>query len=141
LIGASTHASGTLTTVGNASSFEEVIGITGTYNGHAITGIVPLLSDPNFGYDNLFEYVGGVGHLSQPGIVFDVSGFTHVNVGDGAPNGYYALWFIGQYDFDGNLAFSAAPVFAPPVPEPATYSIMFAGLAALGLLARRPRKV
>ena len=44
---------------------------------------------------------------------------------------------FGGGAFTGSIAVTATPIAPPPVPEPETYAMMLAGLAALGFLARR----
>jgi hypothetical protein len=135
---APTVASGIFTTAGDAASFEAVTGISGTFNGMAIDGIVPVGADPKFVYDNLFEYVGGVGHFSLTGVLFDTVGLGHVNVGDATSlgDGVYDIWFVGTAPFQGlNLSFSVTPIAA--VPEPGVVTLMLAGIAAIAAVARR----
>ncbi len=51
--------------------------------------------------------------------------------------GYLASSSTGTYSANGTWRFDMVTVSATPVPEPETYALMLAGLAALGLLARR----
>jgi len=46
------------------------------------------------------------------------------------------LKFLCAYTLEGNTGLLTAAV-APPVPEPATWGLMVAGLAVLGAIARR----
>lgn len=129
-------ASGTFVTAGTALVPEDILSITGTRNGVAILGLLPLDSDPNFVYDNQFTIAEP--HFTDGGLLFDVGGgdFGHVNV-------YY---FEGQYvdlqvDADAQVTFETPITFTvSAVPEVSTYAYMALGLAGVGMLARRRRQ-
>lgn len=55
-------------------------------------------------------------------------------------SGNYYLQVNGTVVSDAPASFGGAVALAAPVPEPATYGMVLAGLGALGLLARRRRK-
>ena len=123
-------ASGTLTTAGAALVPEDILAITGSRNGLAITGLVPLDTDINFLYDNQFTSVGA--SFSDGGMVFSVAG--------GQPN-VNVYFFDGSYTdlyIDGaNAVETAISWNVSAVPEPSTALAMLAGLGLLGVAVRR----
>ena len=126
--GAGVTASGTLTTAGAASSFEDVLSFSGTRNGSNILGLVPLDEDSDFSYDNQISAVGP--HLTDGGWVLDL--------GAGQPH-YNVYFFEGSYTeiFGPNFDENPISFTLTPVPEPATALAMLAGLGVLGLYARK----
>jgi PEP-CTERM motif len=126
-------ASGVFTTAGPALTFEDILSISGTRNGAAITGLVPLDSDPDFVYDNQFRSVGD--YFTEGGMLFSVLGGTsNVNV----------YFFDGAYidiSIDGLDVTETAITFnVSAVPEPATVLSMLAGLGLVGAALRHGRK-
>jgi hypothetical protein len=137
--GDSVIASGTFTTAGNALTAEDILSFSGTRNGTAILGLVPLDSDENYVYDNQFTSVAP--HLSEPGILFDIGGGTlgsHVNVYWDSNDG-----LIHELQIDPTESFIIDTVVnlsvTAAVPEPATYGMLALGLVAVGAVARRRR--
>ena len=132
--GAGVSASGSFVTAGAALVAEDVLSITGTRNGVAITGLVPLDTDPVFAYDNQFSAVGD--HFTDGGLLFSVPG---------APSNVNLYFFGGDY-FD--LVVGAGGAVETPVsfsvtaavPEPATVLSLLAGLGLLGAVARTRRR-
>jgi len=130
--GTGVTAAGTFTTAGAALVAEDILSISGTRNGVAITGLVPLDSDPNFFYDNQFSAVGN--HFTDGGMVFTVPGLpSNVNV----------YFFEGTYVdliIDGDDPIETPITFSvTAVPEPATALALLSGLGVLGLRFRRRR--
>ena len=124
-------ASGTFVTAGTALVPEDILSITGTRNGVAILGLLPLDSDPNFIYDNQFTI--NAPHFSDGGFIYDIGGgdIGHINI-------YY---YEGEYwdlYVDGGAAFEVPISFSvSAVPEASTYAYMALGLAGIGAFARR----
>lgn len=130
--GSGVMASGTLTTAGPATSFEDVIAISGMRNGVAITGLVPLDTDPDYLYDNQFRFTSP--SFTDGGLVIALAG--------GAAN-------VNLYYFDGtytDLQRSGVDIVqtdvifsVSAVPEPASGLALLAGLGLLGAHLRRVR--
>jgi PEP-CTERM motif len=130
--GTGVTASGTLTTAGNALSFEDVLAVSGTRNGEAITGLVPVGDDPDFLYDN--QFTATAPHFTDGGLLFSFGG--------GLPN-INLYYFGGEYVdlyIDGLTPIETAVSFSvTAVPEPATALAMLAGLGLVGAQLRRRR--
>ncbi|MDO9075746.1 MAG: PEP-CTERM sorting domain-containing protein [Rubrivivax sp.] len=130
--GGSITASGTFTTASAAPGAQDVLSISGTRNGAAILGLVPLDSDPNFLYDNQFNPLAP--HFTEFGLLLDIDGSQpNVNVyffeGD-----YYDIYVDGLQVIETPISFNVTAV-----PEPATVLSMLAGLGLVGLQLRRRR--
>lgn len=131
--GAGVTASGSFVTAGNALVAEDILSITGTRNGLAITGLVPLDTDPNFLYDN--QFTAGEPHFTDGGMVFSVAGGQpNVNVYFFAGT-YTDLYIDGLDPVETPITFSVSAA----VPEPATALAMMAGLGLLGMRLRSRR--
>ncbi len=130
--GAGINASGTFTTAGSATSPENVLSISGFRNGVAITGLVPLGTDPDFTYDNLFTTASP--NFTEGGVLFSLAG--------GNPNtnvyffetGYFEVYVGAGGAVDTPITWSVTAV-----PEPATVLSMVAGLGLLGVYMRKAR--
>jgi hypothetical protein len=129
-------ASGTFTTAGNAASFEDLLSITGTRNGTAITGLVPLGSDPNYIYDNQFN--NSSPYLTEGGWLY--------NIGGSGPDSNINIYFDStdfQYHdlrldaLGASITDTIVTMTVTAVPEAATYGYMALGLAGMGLVLRR----
>ncbi len=130
--GSSVSASGTFTTAGPALSPADILSISGLRNGVAITGLVPVGTDPNFIYDNQFT-------IAQPNLT--EGGFLYSLAGGGFNTNVY--FFEGDY-FEVFVTPSGAietPISwsVTAVPEPATVLSMLAGLGLLGVYMRKAR--
>lgn len=130
--GTGVTASGTFTTAGAALTPESILSITGQRNGFAITGLVPLGTDPDFSYDN--EFTIAAPNFTDGGVVFSVAG-GQPNVNVYYLEGSYTDLFIDD----------SSPIETPitwavaVVPEPATVLSMLAGLGMLGVFMRKAR--
>lgn len=84
-------------------------------------------------------YNGRSVDLSGVAGVADNASFGFRIVATYAPStsAYVAASPTGTYGTSGTNRFDMVTVLAAPVPEPETYALMLAGLAAVGLLARR----
>jgi hypothetical protein len=131
LSGGGVSASGTFDTVGDGSTPSAVTFISGNYSDSNVTngtidGLVPLGTDSQWIYDNMF---GGSPALSNPGILFDVDGL-HVNM-------FTQPGFISGVNIGGSYQLTNVSFAASVVPEPATLALMLAGLGALYVTRRR----
>jgi PEP-CTERM motif len=125
-------ASGTFTTAGAALALEDILSISGTRNGVAITGLVPLDTDPNFTYDNQFTI--GSPNFTEGGMLFSLAGGglnTNVYFFGGV---YNEVYVDGLEVFDTPITWNVTAV-----PEPATVLSMLAGLGLLGVYMRKAR--
>lgn len=130
--GAGITASGTFTTAGSALVAENITSISGFRNGVAITGVVPVGTDPDFIYDNLFTSASP--NFTEGGVLFSLAG--------GGPNtnvyffetGYFEVYIDGLGAVDTPISWSVTAV-----PEPATVLSMIAGLGLLGVYMRKAR--
>lgn len=130
--GAGINASGTFTTAGSALVAEDITSITGVRNGVAITGLVPVGSDPDFFYDNQFSATAP--NFTDGGMLFSLAG--------GGPNtnvyffetGYFEVYIGANGAVDTPINWSVTAV-----PEPSTVLSMMAGLGLLGVYMRKAR--
>jgi len=129
--GTGVSASGTFTTAGAALVPEDILSISGSRNGVAILGLVPVGEDGNFAYDNQFANSGN--YFTDAGMLYDVGG------GDA---GHFNVYFFEGQHFDlqvvdGQAIETPISFSVTAVPEAATYVYMALGLAGIGALARR----
>ena len=132
VIGGGDTASGTLTTDALSGGSYAITGVTGTFDGQAITGLAAPGQGPS-GTDNRL----------LPGPKFlDLNGFAFTFSGGGPETIYGAEGCCTFFDYSAaalasDIAnFSASPVNAP---EPASAGVFGMGMAALGMLRRRRR--
>ena len=117
-----------------ATAHRTITGITGTYNGIAIAGIVPLGADSSYLYNNLLYYPADPLFVDNDGILFNVPGVGDVNL-------YYDPGF-GYGNITGSLdsgfVTTAVTLDCSPAPEPATLGLLGIGiLATLAVVRRR----
>lgn len=126
-------ASGSFTTAGAALVAEDILSITGTRNGQAITGLVPVGSDPEFIYDNQFTI--SAPNFTDGGMLFSVAG--------GQPN--TNVYFVDGEYFEVYVDDVAGAINTPitwavtAVPEPSTALALIAGLGMVGVYMRKAR--
>jgi hypothetical protein len=125
-------ATGTFTTAGTAIAPELILSVSGVRNGAAITGLIPVDTDPDFFYDNLFTIASP--NFTDGGFLYGVTG------GESNVNVYFDA---GQY-FEVSIEAGGAvnvPInwSVTAVPEPATVLSMLAGLGLLGVYMRKAR--
>ncbi len=137
IFGSPVSGSGTITTadtpmmVGGRTALQ-VIGISGTFNGSAITG------GGAFGFGNYF--VSGPTFVDGSGIRFDTTSTTNVSLFFDSNAQRYRVNAINQGGSSFVTATSSA--VAAAVPEPATWLMMIVGFGAIGWgLRRRPARV
>ena len=131
--------SGTLTTddvtiASRGYTAQTITGITGTYNGSSITGLMAGL----FGADNLY-YLTGPSFVDGSGVGFRTAAGNQVNLfyQDSAQS--YRVNTLNPFASVFVTA-TSSPATAP-VPEPATWTMMIAGFAVIGLVLRGRRSV
>ena len=134
LIGAAGTGSGIITVDGpvfpsRGSTAQTITGISGTFNGSAITG----LASP-FGANNLF-YANGPSFVDGSGLGFITAAGTSVNLffqSSGA--GSYRINTINP--FTSSFVAANASVVAAAVPEPSVWAVMVLGLGLVGAFMR-----
>lgn len=109
---------------------QTITGITGSYNGSAITGLMPGL----FGADNLY-YVTGPSFVDGSGLGFRTAAGNQVNLfyQDSAPS--YRVNTLNPFTTAFVTASSSAAT--APVPEPATWVMLILGFGVVGAAIRR----
>lgn len=130
--GGGVSASGTFTTASAAPVAQDVLSISGTRNGVAILGLVPLGSSTDYSYDNQFSPVAP--YFSDAGVLLAMAG------GNPDVNIYF---FQGAFSdlYNDGTNFIETPISfnVTAVPEPATVLSMLAGLGLVGVQLRRRR--
>ena len=127
--------SGTLTTNGvtvqqNGRDAQMITGITGIYNGSAISALASVT-----GSDNFYYLTGKF--VSGNGLGFTTVAGTNVNLFDSA--GQYRVNTTNPFQSGFVTATSSAVTAA--VPEPGTWLLMFAGFGAVGFAMRRRKSM
>ncbi len=130
--GAGVTASGTFTTASAAPGAQDVLSISGTRNGVAILGLVPLGSSLTYLYDNQFDPVAP--HFTENGLLLSMAGgLPDVNVY------FYQGVYTDLTDCDNSCIDTTISFNVTAVPEPATVLSMLAGLGLVGVQLRRRR--
>ena len=125
--GGGVTVNGTLFGTNNGNGTWTITDITGTYNGIGIAGLVPLGTDPNYIYNNLFYYPAGASYVDDSGILFNVPGLGDVNLYFDPTSGY--LNSTGDVS-SGFVTTAVTADFSAPAPEPGTLALL--GTAILG---------
>jgi hypothetical protein len=121
-------ASGTLTTTDSPTDPVTITGITGFYNGAAITALMPAGS---FGNNNNRLYPNSATYL-------DVFGFTFLAAGIQQNIYYYnSAYRSFRDDQAGSFSLRAA---SGGVPEPSTWAMLLTGFLAIGGAMRTARR-
>jgi len=138
--GGTLNGSGTLTTNDvsfinalNGYTAQTITGITGTFNGSAITGLAPGFSGAN----NLF-YLTGPFFVDGNGLGFTTAAGISANLFI-TNDTSYRVNTQGAGLLTGLVTASASQV-VPSVPEPATWAMMLLGFGAIGFSVRRSRR-
>ena len=137
LLGAPGAGSGLLTTDGitfdsRGYTAQTITGITGTFNGSAITGLGSLT-----GANNLY-YLTGPSFLDGSGLGFMTAAGTNVNL--------FYQDFADRYQINTTNPFTVSTVRASSsaavaaVPEPATWAMMLFGFGGVGFSMRSARR-
>ena len=138
--GGTLNGSGNLTTDGtsfvnplNGYTAQTITGVTGTFNGSAITGLASV-----FGANNLY-YLSGPFYVDGNGLGFSTAAGVSANLF--VTNGTsYRVNTQGAGLLTGLVTANSAPV-AAAVPEPATWAMMLIGFGAVGYGMRRRKRV
>lgn len=107
-----------------------ITGITGQFNGSAITGLLPgFLGATNYYYlDSPF--------LDGSGVSFSTANGKSVNFFNQSSNGQYR---INVAPFDTGFVQASSAAVAAPVPEPTGWALLIVGFAAIGNAYRAKR--
>jgi hypothetical protein len=139
--GGTLNGSGVLTTSDasttnplNGYTVQAITGITGTFNGSAITGLAPGV----FGANNLY-YLSGPFFVDGNGLGFTTASGISANLFVTNGTGY-RVNTQGAGLLTGLVTAQSSAVSAA-VPEPATWALMLLGFAAIGFACRRQRQV
>lgn len=134
-------------TAGDALSFEQVIGLSGTFDGLAVTGL--LGADTYQGNDNLVQNQAG-SYTTGNGLSFQLENGSMVNLYDLTSTSAHAIYdsadlsqafyaTANSLDSEVGGRVSVAVNSISSVPEPATLALMLAGGALVGVARRRSR--
>jgi hypothetical protein len=130
------NAAGTLTTSDvssvnplNGYTVQTITGISGTFNGSAITGLANVT-----GSNNLF-YLTGPFFVDGNGLGFSTAAGAAVNLF--VTNG--TSYRVNAGGLNTGLVTASASPLAAAVPEPATWALMLLGFGGIGIAMRRRR--
>lgn len=130
--------SGTLTTNGvsqvsslNGYTYQTITGITGTFNGSAITGLANVT-----GSNNLF-YLTGPFFVDGNGLGFSTAAGSAVNLFVTTDTAYR----VNAGGLSTGFVTASASAATAAVPEPATWAMMIGGFGVIGAAARRRRRM
>ena len=132
-------------TAGDALSFEQVVGVSGTFDGLAVTGL--LGADTYQGNDNLVQNQAG-SYTTGNGLSFQLENGSMVNLYDLTSTSAHAIYdsadlsqafyaTANSLDSEVGGRVSVAVNSISSVPEPATLALMLAGGALVGVARRR----
>lgn len=142
--GAGVDAAGTFTIrdAADAAGFHQIVAITGSRNGEAITGLYPtgaaIPGNEPYALDNLFRF-GAQGQITVHGFGFATSSGGHANP-------YFADFLATpsyMEVFTTSSSFSEVPVTftaSAAVPEPESILLALAGLGTVGMAASSRRR-
>lgn len=139
------EASIIITTAGDASSFENVLSVSGTINGETITGIetnTPNASNPTYAENTFYA---SAPYLTAQGVWFksDTAVWAIYNPRYYEGTAVFTIsnrnkfWVVSP---DKNGFSTVTALSTPTVPEPETYALFVAGLAVAGAVARRRKR-
>lgn len=130
--GSGTFTTNDVTVQQNGRDAQKIVGITGTFNGSAITGLNPTI----FGADNFYYLTGQF--VSGNGLGFNTASGTSANLF--ASTGRYRVTAT-SLDQTGFVQASAVAAPVGSVPEPATWAMFLLGFGLLGATMRHRRRV
>jgi hypothetical protein len=114
---------------------QTITGITGTFNGSAITGLASV-----FGSNNLF-YVTGPSFLDGSGLGFTTAAGTGVNLFFQDSASSFRVNTVNPFTTSFASANATVAQVSSAVPEPTTWAMMLVGFGAVGFAMRRKPKV
>jgi hypothetical protein len=130
--------SGTLTTGATEGSGVQIIGVSGTFDGHAITGLLPGFD----GADNIFYPTGSPAYLDLAGWGFSDSGPQAVNLFyDSTGNFCGASGYCDGINNNTYIGHTGDFSITTTTPEPGTGEMMLIGLCVLGFASIRRMKI
>lgn len=132
LVGSGSLFTNDITVQQNGRDAQKITGITGTYNGSAITGLNPVI----FGADNFYYLTGNF--VSGNGVGFDTAAGTSANLFTTVFD-QYRVNTVNPFQSGFVQANSSAAAVAA-VPEPSTWALMLLGFGAVGGAMRSAKR-